>query len=174
MVFVWFEWCGGALSGYIFHGQLQSVGKILWFQQILSPCLSLKRQREKTASFSCQYSHLNSNGLPLNASFLINYDTNALGLIKKHGRLLKGNGVHTAQHSTHKKPFISHKTQQNMLFNSSLTINSSLFDRVLSCSSHTLVSLWLNAVYALLRTVYTPHQHRSRFFNYAVNYAFHF
>lgn len=54
----------------------------------------------------------------------------------------------------------------NMLFNSSLTINSSLFD-LLSCSSHTLHS-FVGYHRFLFNTAV------GFFFNYAVNYAFEF
>lgn len=69
-----------ALSGYTFHGQLQSCRYRSLIQNTIRDAIS------KNASLPCQYSHLNSNGLSLNidASLLINYDTNPLELIKKN------------------------------------------------------------------------------------------
>lgn len=68
----------GDSSTMSFTGQHQSVGIVLWFT---------KCRRNENASLTCQYSHINSNELPLRSvsSFpfrLIKYDINAHELIE--------------------------------------------------------------------------------------------
>lgn len=160
-------WC--ALSGFIFHGQLQSVGMILWFVHKLLPekcirAMPIYSHHHILIQMDCRWTRL---------FFKINYDTNALRLIKnktnktkqQQKKRSKGNGVYTEP-----------SNELNMLFNSSLTINSSLFDVYFPCFSthldffYSIPSLRCSTVYS--EYIYSIQSTPGRFFNYAVNYAF--
>lgn len=98
------------------------------------------QERNENASLPCQYSHLNLNGLPLRSvssfSFhLIKYDINAHELMKT---LNVCACVYVCvSHATLRS--VHFKRTQNMLFNSSLTIEFVCYSNVaFMCGSHLL------------------------------------